>query len=136
MKLHVLSAVFFSCLSFSGLNGIRQTNHQTGQTIANNQNIHDFAVHRLSGGRVLVAWHTEGEPAQIRFEVMRQYRKGQFVSLGIISPKSIDGGSIAYSFIDENNLPESSFYRLKKTNSDSVIFYSMAKEVKGLSKER
>jgi len=99
--------------------------------------VSDFNVLRLSGERVMISWHTEEESQPVRFEVMRKHDKGTpFVSLGTVEPKSQEGNSAAYSFIDLNNFADITFYCLKKTNADSVIFYSVSKGVEGVGKER
>jgi hypothetical protein len=136
MKSHLLTAVFLTCFSFAGRNYLNEHHFTSPLQQSIPQDIRDFTVHRLSNGRVLISWYTEGEPQQIRFEVMRQYGTGPFVSLGVVAPKSKEGNTISYAFIDENRFSKISFYRLKKTKPDSVIFYSMAKEVAGVAKER
>jgi hypothetical protein len=99
--------------------------------------IFDFTVHRLSGGRVYISWRVEDESPQIIYEVMRMPKKmSWFVSLGIVQPSHQENNSSDYSFIDLNNFSDSSYYRLKKTNTDSVIFYSMTKGVAGIAKNR
>jgi hypothetical protein len=101
------------------------------------KSIFDFTVHRLSGDRVMISWHTEGEPGQIRFEVMRKHGKGiPFSSLGSVEPKSKEDNSADYSFIDVNKFSDSTFYCLKKTDLDSVVFYSITKGIEGAGKER
>lgn len=101
------------------------------------QTVVDFRVLRLSGGRVLISWHTEREPAKVSFEVMRKHGMGApYISLGIVQPKSGNVNSADYAFIDINEFSDSSFYRVKKTSADDVVFYSLAKGIKGLGKER
>lgn len=96
----------------------------------------DFTVHRLSGARVYVTWHTVNESGQVRFEVLRRHKTTEpFVSIGVAEPKSQQDGFTDYSFVDTNEYRDSSFYCLKKYASD-VIFYSLAKGVEGVGKTR
>lgn len=105
--------------------------------ILSTQRLVDFRVLRMSGGRVLITWHTERESANVSFEVMRKHGRGTpYVSLGIVQPKSGNINSADYSFIDINEFADSSFYRVKKTNADDVVFYSLAKGIEGLGRER
>jgi hypothetical protein len=99
--------------------------------------ISDFQVVRLSGDRVMVSWHTNGDNNVVKFEVMRKHKKGvPFVSLGIVEPRSKGDNSADYTFIDANNFTDSTYYCLKKTNIDSVIFFSISKGVQGAGKQR
>lgn len=69
--------------------------------------------------------------------MLRKHEKlSQFVSLGVIQPKSLNDNSADYSFIDLNDYTDSTYYCLKKTNTDSVVFYSITKGVEGVGKER
>ena len=96
-----------------------------------------FKVQRMSGARVLMSWHTENEQEGISYEVMRKHGKGTpYISLGIVQPKSREGNSADYSFIDINEFADSSFYCLKKTDKDDVVFYSLAKGIGGVEKNR
>lgn len=97
----------------------------------------DITVQRLSGARVLITWHTRGEGDQVRYEVMRKHgRNTQFISLGMVQPRSKEDGFADYAFIDSNDYPDSSYYCLKKTTVDNVVFYSLTKSVEGVEKER
>jgi hypothetical protein len=96
-----------------------------------------FKVQRMSGGRVFLSWHTENEHGGVSFEVLRKHGKGTpYISLGTIEPKSKNSNSADYSFIDMNEFTDSSFYCLKKTNAEDVIFYSLPKGISGLEKNR
>jgi hypothetical protein len=98
--------------------------------------IPDFTVHRLSGEKVFLSWHTEGDSKQMVYEVLRKQKQlSQFVSLGVVQPKE-DGNGGDYSFVDVNNYSDSSYYCLKKTTSENVIFYSRTKGVEGVGKNR
>jgi len=139
MRLHFIAGVILYACSFfwNGLSSVPSNfqSKNTGQFSSNN--ISGFNVHRLSGERVMVSWHTEGESGPVRFEVMRKHEKSKpFVSLGTVEPKIREGNSADYSFIDVNNFPDTTFYCLKKTNADSVIFYSISKSVAGFGKDR
>jgi hypothetical protein len=97
----------------------------------------DFNVHRFSGEKVFLSWHTEADSPQIVYEVLRKHKKlSQFVSLGVVEPKSVDGNACDYSFIDANSYSDSSYYCLKKTTPDSVIFFSITKGVEGIRRNR
>jgi hypothetical protein len=99
--------------------------------------IADFHVRRLSGDRVMISWHTDDVSNTAKIEVMRKHEKGiPFVSLGIVEPRSKDGNSADYSFIDLNNFMDTTYYCLKKTSADSVVFFSISKGVEGIGKER
>ena len=79
--------------------------------------------------------HTEGDSRQMVYEVLRKHKQlSQFVSLGVVQPK--DGNGEDYSFVDVNNYADSSYYCLKKTTSDSAVFYSITKGVEGVGKNR
>ena len=99
--------------------------------------ISDFHVLRLSGDRVMISWHTDDDANAVQFEVMRKHGKGvPFASLGIVEPKSKNDNSADYSFIDLNTFADSTYYCLKKTGADSVIFFSISKGVQGIARER
>lgn len=111
----------------------------TNSPVQSPEAVIDFSVHRLSGTRVCITWHTNGGPEAIRFEVMRRFgRTTSFAPVGLVQPKlqtSMDS-IVDYSFIDEeNNYQDTSFYRLKKTAPDGVIFYSLSKAVAGIEKD-
>lgn len=137
MRSHLLKGiVFISCSSFLSAS-LPVTQKSDSDIFNSGKNIFDFTVHRLSGERVMISWHTQGEPEQIKFEVMRKHGRGiPFASLGIVEAKSKENNSADYSFIDINNFPDSTFYCLKKTDLDSVVFYSITKGIDGAGKER
>jgi len=128
MRSHLLTTVvFIICTSFV-LN--------TGKPHSS-MNVLDFNVHRLRGEKVFLSWHTEGETQQVVYEVLRKHKfLSQFVSLGVVQPKFQNDNTADYSFTDVNNYSDSSYYCLKKTNSDSVIFYSITKGVEGVWNDR
>ena len=99
-------------------------------------NVFELTVHRLSGNRVVVSWHSEGEAAQARFEVMRKHGNGIYSSLGFVEPKLREDNSADYSFVDVNAFEDSSFYCVKKTDPDGVIFFSLSRGIEGVGKER
>ena len=126
--------VFLTCTSFVLKTVI------TSLSFANTnppKKIVDFNVHRFSGEKVFLSWHTEEDSKQIVYEVLRKHeRLSQFVSLGIIQPKEIDDNSADYSFIDVNSFEDSSYYCLKRTTQDSVVFFSITKGVEGITMNR
>ena len=98
--------------------------------------VFDVTVHRLSGERVMISWHAEAEAPQTRFEVMRQHGQEIFSSLGIVEPKLRKDNSADYSFIDVNAFTDSSYYCVKKTEPDSIVFFSITKGIEGVGKRR
>jgi len=71
------------------------------------------------------------------YEVLLRHKKTeQLVSLGVVKPKSVENNSAEYSFVDINSFSDSSYYCLKKTNADSIIFYSITKGIEGVGKDR
>jgi hypothetical protein len=133
-----IAVLFFTCTSFlNDYSNYTKCISPDVSSLKTGMTIFDFTLHRLSGERVIISWHTEGEQEQVRFEVMRVHGKGQpYISLGVVEPKSKEENSFAYAFIDINNFRDSSYYCLKKTNADSVVFYSLTKGVEGVGKER
>jgi hypothetical protein len=130
-----MAVLFLTCSSFL----LEQTVSHTTQPNKSltGKKFFDFNVRRFSGEKVFLSWHTEDDSPQIVYEVLRKHKKlSQFVSLGVIKPKSLDGNVADYSFIDVNNYTDSSFYCLKKTAPDSVIFYSITKAVEGTGRSR
>lgn len=101
-----------------------------------NPNMFDVTVHRLSGDRVMISWHADAESRQTRFEVMRKHGPGIFSTLGIVEPKLREDNSADYSFVDINAFADSSFYCVKKTDSEGVVFFSMSRGIEGVGKER
>ena len=136
MRPHLLAAaILLSCSSF--LNEGYFISAKPDASLQPTANYSDFTVCRLSGGRVFVAWHTENESPQVTYEVLRKHSKKElFISLGVVQPKSKGDNSAEYTFTDTNSFSDSSYYCLKKTNVDSVIFYSITKAVEGVGKNR
>lgn len=102
-----------------------------------NRNVFDLSAKRLSGSRVLVSWHTSGETAPVQFEVMRTFsRKTGCRSIAVVRPLDSTGSVIAdYRFVDASNeSSDTSFYCLKKTRADGVVFYSVVLRVPGVRK--
>lgn len=123
-----LTVIFISCSAF--------LKADTDQ-YCNAKSFFDFAIHRLSNERVVVSWHTAGDDKQATYEVLRKHtRRDTFATLAIVQPESMQGNIADYSFTDINSFADSSFYCLKKTNSDSVIFYSVTKGIEGTAKQR
>ena len=136
MRSHLLTAiVVFTCSSFFNEKDLCHLNSR--HRYAATKNIFDFAIHRLSNERVFISWHTANEPGQVIYEVLRRHTKREvFVSLGVVPPNSREDSTADYSFTDINSFPDSSYYCLKKTNADSVIFYSITKGIEGTAEER
>jgi len=130
--------IFLGCSSFlnDGYSLYSKTESGIYPAKASN-NFFDFTAHRLSGDRVVISWHTENESEQVHFEVMRKHGKNvPFSSLGSVVPKSTEDKSADYSFVDINTFSDSSFYCLKKTDADSIVFFSATKGVEGIGKDR
>jgi hypothetical protein len=103
------------------------------------ENIIDFSVQRMSGGRVFIKWRTEGEPPQVSFEVMRKHSKTAYVSIGMVRPKEVNNNNATaeYTFVDNSNhYYDSTYYCLRKKNKEGVLFYSIPKAVEGMEKNR
>jgi len=140
MRAHFVTGVFFyGFFFFWNLPSTVQSKllSENTSSFCSDNNVSDFNVRRLSGERVMISWHTEGELQPVRFEVMRKHEKMKpFVSLGIVEPKTTENNSADYSFIDLNNYADSTLYCLKRITADSVIFYSISKGVPGIGKDR
>lgn len=136
MRLYFLTAaIFFSSSSFLARDFSFHRNSKS--KMANTKSIFDLRVRRLSGERVIISWHTEGDQDGVLYEVLRRHKKGdQFISLGTSSPELKQENTADYLFVDANNFEDSSYYCLKKTNVDSVVFYSITKGVEGVLKDR
>jgi hypothetical protein len=140
MRSHYLTAVlFFTCSSFVLENTVTHSSTEGKELLIakSPEKVLDFNVKRFSGEKVFISWHTEDDSPQIVYEVLRKHEMfSQFVSLGIVRPKSEDGPAAHYAFIDDNSYSDSSYYCLKKTNPDSVVFYSITKGVAGVGRNR
>ena len=136
MRSYLLTAaIFFLCSSFLKIN--YPVGRAADPKDLMHKNVFDFTVHRLSGERVVVSWHTKDESDKMIYEVLRKHRKTEpFSSLGVVQPKSREDNSADYSFVDVNDFLDSSYYCLKKTNADSIVFYSITKGIEGVGKER
>jgi hypothetical protein len=137
MRTHLLTGIIcLACSSFMNSdNSILLGSGAPGDKTIR-QNVFNLTVHRLSGERVIVSWHYEGEPLQTRFELMRKHGPDMFYSLGTVEPKLREDNSADYSFIDSNDFADSTFYCVKKTGPDSVVFFSITRGVEGVGKER
>ncbi|MGZ3846191.1 MAG: hypothetical protein ACXVBH_09045 [Flavisolibacter sp.] len=138
MRTYLLTGIIcLACSSFSegtDWNGNLLACKVSNRTL--NPNMFDVTVHRLSGERVMISWHTEAASQQTRFEVMRKHGPEIFSSLGIVEPKLREDNSADYAFVDINSFGDSSFYCVKKTDSDGVVFFSMSRGIEGVARER
>lgn len=126
-----IAAVFITCSSF--IWNASFTNMHSRQSAM----IIDFSVARLSGARVFISWHTEKETPGVQYEVMRQdKRTSQYFSVDVVGPNKQSSVSVIadYSYIDFNNNPDSSYYRIKKKSPDGVVFFSVPKAVEGIGR--
>jgi hypothetical protein len=132
MKSNLFTAAFLSACTFVFMSTSRVQQRQSPQTVI------DFSVQRLSGKRVQISWHTRNEKEQVQFEVMRRFgRTVPFAPIGSVQQKLQTGINdiVDYSFVDEKNMnPDTSFYCVKKTDAEGVIFYSLPKAVEGAGK--
>ena len=138
MRTYVLTAMFFiACSSFVKPAGC-PTSSLYFQIVdkGSKKNVFDVTVHRLSGDRVMISWHADGESGQSRFEVMRRHGRGIFTSLSSVEAKSRDYNLNDYSFVDINNFADSSFYCVKEISAANVVFFSTAKGIEGIARER
>ena len=134
-----MAALFLICSSFVLKTSVTRIPTKGKETVllSSPAKILDFNVHRFSGEKVFLSWHSEGDPPQIVYEVLRKQTKlSQFISMGVVEPKSMDDNGCDYSFIDVNSYSDSSYYCLKKTTPDSVIFFSITKGVEGIGRNR
>lgn len=130
MHAHILLTLSF--FAFSSFLDDSQQRHSRAT-----KNTFDFTVHRLSNERVFVSWHTTDDPKYITYELLRKHTKrDSFVSVAVVAAKSFESNTADYSFTDTNSFPDSSYYCLKKINTDSVIFYSLTKGIEGTAKQR
>jgi len=138
MRSHLLTGIVACSLFLNTDYSILPSLPSQNFVVLNSANgISEFNVLRLSGERVMISWHVDDGANTSQFEVMRKHGKGlPFASLGIVEPKSKNDNSADYSFIDINNFTDSTYYCLKKTGADSVIFFSISKGVQGITKER
>ena len=96
----------------------------------------DFTVLRMSGGRVFIKWRTVSEPSNVVFEVMRKEKGRWFMSLGVVEPKQANETGFEYSFVDKNEIQDATHYCLRKRREDGMLFYSLPKAVEGFGKDR
>ncbi len=73
------------------------------------------------GRRVQLNWVTASEPGNAYFEIERKNSNGEWVVIGTMNSKGVNGGN--YVFIDENPLAMN-FYRLKQYDIDRNFTYS------------
>ncbi len=84
---------------------------------------------RLVNNRVEFQWITTDERNNELFTIERAGPDQQFVAIGTV-PGAIDHtGEKTYGFVDENPLPELSFYRLKQTDIDGKFTYFDIKRI-------
>ena len=137
MRTYLLTSIIcLACSSFS-LNTTMSIGAHGGVGLRLSKlNVFELTVHRLSGNRVMISWHCETEFSQSRFEVMRKHGTEIYSSLGVVEPKLVEDNSADYSFVDVNVFEDSSFYCVKKTGPDGVVFFSLSRGVEGVGRER
>ncbi len=137
MKSNILVlACLFACSSFVNTNVSSKANRVHTEVVHSLNVIADFAVLRMSGGRVYIKWRTESESSKVVFEVMRKEKGSWFMSLGEVEPKASAGDVLEYSFIDKNEFTDSTYYCIRKKNEEGVLFYSLPKAIEGIGGHR
>jgi hypothetical protein len=138
MRTYVFAAVCLLASSsfINGSNPFSYFSYSENDNRTRRNNVFDLTVHRLSGDRVMITWHADGESVESQFEVMRKHGVGIFTSLGVVEPGSMEDNLGDFSFIDVNRFADSSFYCVKETAADSVVFFSVTKGIEGIGKER
>lgn len=84
---------------------------------------------RLVNNRVEVQWVTTDELNNELFTVERAGPDQQFTAIGTVPGAINHTGERTYGFVDENPLPELSFYRLKQTDIDGKFTYFDIKRI-------
>jgi hypothetical protein len=85
-------------------------------------------------GIVLLQWSTATEENNRGFQVERKIGNGNWTPLSFVASTAPGGNStmdINYSFTDENNSGQPSFYRLGQLDLDGRLSYSLVREISG-----
>ncbi len=86
-----------------------------------------------TGANNKLAWSTFEEKENNYFEIERSANGREFVSIGKVNTKAINGNStseLTYNFIDNNTLLGNNYYRIKQTDKNGAIYYSEVVVVK------
>ena len=74
-----------------------------------------------------ISWTTYEEKDNHFFEIERSATGKEFVSIGTVNSKAINGNSISelnYNFTDYNSLKGNNYYRIKQTDKNGHTYYS------------
>lgn len=75
--------------------------------------ITEFKGH-ITGDDVLLVWHTASEQENLGFEVQHSAGDGSWETLSFLPGQGSSTASHSYSFLDEDPLPGSNYYRLRQ----------------------
>ncbi len=89
-------------------------------------NILAFNVEKISGNAVKLNWSVSTQPDVSYYEVQFSSTASNFVAKGMVSATISNN----YSFIDNNPLKGSNYYRLKIVDRNGAFYYSEIKVVK------
>ena len=96
----------------------------------------NFKLERLSGHRVHISWHTDGADSNGFILERKLGDNDVYQPVSFIPSKSGSSESIAdYDFTDKNPFDGISYYRIRQKDGKGILFYSMAKTVKGKNSE-
>jgi hypothetical protein len=93
----------------------------------------DLTVHRLSGNRAIVSWHTQSEQKSKGFFIERKKQDEiVFTPIGFVSSKSTAAKEaiMDYSFTDEDGAAGTSTYRIKQQDASGINYYTLSKKAK------
>ncbi|UAY52552.1 hypothetical protein [Ferruginibacter albus] len=77
----------------------------------------------VSSGIVQIDWMATNTNLHF-FEVERSVDGTSFTTIGNVQPKANDGSQQPYSFLDNNALNGTTYYRIKATDNTGGVFYS------------
>ncbi len=84
---------------------------------------------RLEGDDVRLAWQTESEQSNERFEVQKSNDGRQFYTVGKLAGAGTTSLPQRYTFIDRRPRPGINYYRLKQVDFDGAYDYSEVRSV-------
>jgi hypothetical protein len=93
----------------------------------------DLNVHRLSGNRVLVSWHTQSEENSKGFFIERKKQDEiAFAPIGFVGSRSMgkDSTITDYSFTDQGGAAGACTYRIRQRDASGVNYYTLGKQAK------
>jgi hypothetical protein len=84
---------------------------------------------RLSNGKVYLRWITSAEQNNAGFVIERAGSNGSYSAITQVSGGGNTSGDKVYEYVDENPLPNLSYYRLKQMDLDGVGRYHEVRKV-------